>query len=201
VTAYRAARAAWVELAGRAEGAYARDISFGYEKQLRGWWPDRLAAIDEDIADMERRLEAAAGDNGAAQKTDPRMAEQALRAALSPIRRAGGTIKHAPPASFRRGKEIVLEAASGPASAGPSAISIRLRYRRVNQAEKWRMMEMTGQEGRFSATIPAEYTDSPYPIQYYFDGRDGTGRVWLVPGFNAERSNQPYFVVRQAKRV
>ena len=42
-----------------------------------------------------------------------------------------------------------------------------------------------------------QYTDSPYPLQYYFELRDARGHAWLYPGFRADLCNQPYFVVRQ----
>ena len=35
-------------------------------------------------------------------------------------------------------------------------------------------------------------------VQAYFELRDGRSK-WLYPGFNADWSNQPYFVIRQAK--
>ena len=52
--------------------------------------------------------------------------------------------------------------------------------------------------GRFRAEIPGQYTDSPYPMLYYFELRDAHGAAWIYPGFNADLANQPYFVVRQA---
>jgi hypothetical protein len=44
------------------------------------------------------------------------------------------------------------------------------------------------------AAIPAAYTDSPYPLEYYFE----VDQTQLVPGFQAGLTNQPYYVVRQA---
>jgi hypothetical protein len=52
--------------------------------------------------------------------------------------------------------------------------------------------------GRFSGTIPAGVTDSAYPVQYFFEVRDGADRAWLYPGLDATLSNRPYFVVRQS---
>ena len=51
---YRKARAAWAQLANTAKDVYRPDVTFGYDYQLRGHWLDRLAAIDEDIARMEK---------------------------------------------------------------------------------------------------------------------------------------------------
>jgi hypothetical protein len=44
--------------------------------------------------------------------------------------------------------------------------------------------------------VPAEYTDSPFPLQYYFVV--STPTVTLYPGLNDTWTNQPYFVIRQA---
>lgn len=75
--------------------------------------------------------------------------------------------------------------------------AVRLRYRHVNQAEEYITAEMVIEKGHWRATIPAEYTDSPYPLIYFFELRDGSGQAWLYPGFSAELANQPYFVVRR----
>ena len=57
---------------------------------------------------------------------------------------------------------------------------------------------MPVQGNRGTATIPGEYTNSPYPLEYYFELHNGAGQAWLYPGFDATLANQPYFVVRQA---
>jgi hypothetical protein len=89
----------------------------------------------------------------------------------------------------------------GPVSA------VRLAYRHVDQAERFRTLDLTpagtGGEVRFRGEIPAAYTDSPYPLQYYFVLRDGAGRARLWPGLDAagpepRLANQPYYVVRAA---
>jgi hypothetical protein len=54
---------------------------------------------------------------------------------------------------------------------------------------------MNGQNGNFSCVIPAEYTNSEYPLQYYFELNDEKGSAWLYPGFNETLSSQPYFAV------
>ena len=44
------------------------------------------------------------------------------------------------------------------------------------------------------ASVPADYTRSPYPIQYYFAVRRGAALA-LWPGFGADFTGQPYVVV------
>jgi hypothetical protein len=70
-------------------------------------------------------------------------------------------------------------------------------YRHVNQAERFESVEMPLQGGAYRASIPAAYTDSPYPLQYYFEVKEFAGKAWLYPGFAADLANQPYYVVRR----
>jgi hypothetical protein len=56
---------------------------------------------------------------------------------------------------------------------------------------------MRRQGDRHAAVIGADYTRSPYPLQYYFEVRGDDGPS-LYPGLKSELANQPYFVIRQA---
>jgi hypothetical protein len=56
---------------------------------------------------------------------------------------------------------------------------------------------MAAENGVYRASIPAEYTDTPYPLQYYFEFRDAPDKAWLHPGFDADLLNQPYFVLQR----
>src|SRR5438128_8599544 len=82
--AYRAARAAWAELARKADGVYARDLTFGLARHLRGHWSDRLPAIDQDIERMGKR----GGEPGA-----PQGEAAVLQAVLAPPRRPTPTCR------------------------------------------------------------------------------------------------------------
>jgi hypothetical protein len=101
--------------------------------------------------------------------------------------------RHTPAARFRPGEPLRIELALEKGNAR----SAQLHYRHVNQAERWRDTAMEGRDRVFHAEIPADYTQSRYPLEYYFELRDGSESAALYPGFNAELSNQPYFVVRQ----
>ena len=79
---------------------------------------------------------------------------------------------------------------------GP-ATSARLYYRHVNQAERWLCVDMHGGQGSYSAAIPGDYTQSAYPLEYYF-ALGHENQETLFPGFNATLSNQPYYAI--AKR-
>jgi hypothetical protein len=50
----------------------------------------------------------------------------------------------------------------------------------------------------YRASIPGSYTDSPYPLEYYFEFKERPDKAWLYPGFAENLANLPYFVVRRA---
>ena len=57
-------------------------------------------------------------------------------------------------------------------------------------------MDRKGQN--YAAGIPGAYTDSPYPLQYYFELKSAEDRAWLHPGFPADLAGPPYYVIRGA---
>jgi hypothetical protein len=187
---YRSARAAWSELANEAKPIYRADITYGMTPHLRGSWLDRLPAIDDDIADMEKRSQAPAAASG---HHDPERVRRAIAAVVARPQHAAVTCRHTPANRFRAGEPLKIELALEKGSAQ----SVRLHYRHVNQAERWRDAAMELRDRLYGATIPGDYTQSRYPLQYYFDLRDASAFPALYPGLNAELSNQPYFVVRQ----
>ena len=67
----------------------------------------------------------------------------------------------------------------------------------IYQAERFESAEMQARDNRYRAAIPAGYTQSLYPLQYYFELKTAPDQAWLFPGFAANLSNQPYFVVRR----
>jgi hypothetical protein len=198
VKAYRTARAAWAELARQAEDVYVRDITFGLEKHLRGHWLDRLAALDQDVEKMAKLVEKPAPEGPAGAEGAGERLQAALRLVLAPPRRPSLLCRHTPPAPFRPGQPVAIELAPGPAEERDRPVAAWLHYRRVNQAEAYHVEEMRAQDERWVATVPGNYTQSPYALLYFFEFRDRPGRAWLYPGFEADLCNQPYFVVRQA---
>jgi hypothetical protein len=116
-----------------------------------------------------------------------------MRAVTNRISRPGAQCSHKPPDLFRPGQPLSLSLGIAPSAVGLS--SVTLCYRHVNQAERWKSATMSGQDGNFAGAIPAEYTDSEYPLQYYFELKNEEGSAWLYPGFSETLSNQPYFEV------
>jgi hypothetical protein len=193
VTRYQAARQAWVKMAERARNIYMSDISYGDVPMRRGHWTDRLAQIDEDIAAMQKAIDAAPDS------TAPAAAERALKVAGSVQNRPSSNCRHAAPASFHSGQPLSLWLAASTSSEHDPQIMVRLNYRHVNQGERWRFVDMQWADGGYRAAIPGEYTESPFPLQYYFELRRENEAAWLYPGFNATLSNQPYYAVWERK--
>ncbi|HTX98396.1 MAG TPA: hypothetical protein VMG09_00110, partial [Bacteroidota bacterium] len=187
VQAYDRARSHWAELADRARNAYKPDITVGEDAVIRGHWLDRLKAIDDDREFMKNILS----------KTPPRSSPQsvAVRAAIQEAigRPARPSMKcqHTPPPRFTRGTPLEIEILIE-----QPVDSAWLYYRHVNHAERYETMKMEPSGKSYRATIPADYTETQYPLQYYFEMKEGLSTAWLYPGFAAGLTNQPYFVLR-----
>jgi len=177
---YQKGRAAWAAMAERAKRVYIADISYGRIPKRRGHWSDKLPGIDKDIEAM-RAVIAGGGASVAG-------AAQAIAKAVSAHNRPKVACTHTTPEQFSPGRPLVLSLAV------KEEVSARLHYRHVNQAERWQSMPMTRSAQGFMAAIPAGYTDSPFPLQYYFE-LSRPDAAWLYPAFNATLSNQPYYAV------
>jgi hypothetical protein len=192
--AYRTAREAWVRIS-KFGGDYVPDITYGLEKQLRGNWSDRLTAIDADIADMETRgRQERPADQRSPFKPDQVRALIAM--VMSPPQRPQFSVAHAGPATFKPGEKLPISLTIRDTPNGGVA---QLFYRHVNQAEPWQSSAMAMEGLTAHVAIPAEYTNSPFPLQYYFDLRKTVDSVpALYPGLGESLMNQPYFVARVA---
>jgi hypothetical protein len=185
---YRKARDFWAELSGRAEGVYKPDITIGENPVIRGHWLDRLPAIDEDIAFMTNILEQTPGNNSVKEE---RVKLSIQEATGRPVR-TKASVNHSRQEGYKPGVPINIEISF---DRKPSKVLIH--YRHVNHAERYEISEMTFTGTRYGATIPAAYTATDYPIQYYFEMKEGSDKGWLYPGFNRDLTNQPYFVLRK----
>ena len=151
--AYGVARTIWAETAAQVQDVYVHDITFGLEKQLRGHWLDRLAAIDEDIADMQKRAQNRPSD---AQTNLAR--SDAMRCFLScpdgpaTSERLAARVSHTPPPPFRPGQPVTVELTLPDQQ--PAVTSVRLYYRQVHQALPYHVVDMPAQGNRCSANYP-----------------------------------------------
>jgi hypothetical protein len=187
ISRYRGARDAWAGVVDLAAGVYQDDLSASDRFDERGQWSDRLEEIDADIAQM------AALPDPASDAMDERV-PPAMAVATSAPERPYVACAHAPTARFAPGSALPVRIrVEAPANAG-----VRLMYRHVDQSERWASVDMAEEGGVHRADIPASYTDSPFPLQYYFEVRDADGRGALHPGFGPDLAGMPYFAVRSA---
>jgi hypothetical protein len=180
LAAYRAARNAWAGMAARASQVYQPDVSYGGIFVRRGHWADRLPMIDQDIAALTRYF-----DSETAKPAKQVHAASLLNRPVRPVL----AVRHVPPPHLTRGKDLPLSIEA------PEAVrEATLWYRHVNHAERWRQVSMTRSGRKFEGTVPASYTDSQFPFQYYFELKTQDAAT-LHPAFNDTFSNQPYFAL------
>jgi hypothetical protein len=176
---YRNALESWREMATRSKSIYVSDVSYGSTPNRRGHWMDRIPEIEKDVAALEQYF---AGAN---------VASTGVNAVplLAPRKRPGFAAKHTPAQAFHPGDELALSLQV----ADPVAEAV-LWYRHVTHAERWLSKPMVRNGQIFTAAIPGSYTQSPFPLQYYFELRSQADATFH-PALNATLSNQPYFAV------
>lgn len=180
VSTYRSARDAWQQAADAAQ-VYQPDLPFGRMPYQRGHWADRLAAIDEDIA-------AVAGHAGG---TDCLLHADRPGAPIRSAPRIDPKLGHVPPDSFDKGEPLRLTFTAPP----NVDLTLRVHYRHVDQSESWLVAPAAAEGDRSTLDLPAEFTDSPYSIQYFAEARSSAGTALHPELDGVELSNQPYFVV------
>ncbi len=191
VRTYQAARDEYARVATLTTGVYVPDLTYGPAWYQRGHWQDRLPAIDGDISAV--RMAAAT----ASTPTPPERMAALVAEVLGKPERPAAPASHTPPASFGPGQSVLLSLTL-PGGADPRR-AITLHYRITHQAEAWRSIPMAAQGDVATAAIPGDYTDTPYPLQYYFEIAEPSGRAWLYPGLGSDLTRQPYFVVRRRR--
>ena len=178
-------------MADRARNVYHSDITYGNVPTRRGSWVARLSGIDRDLGAMRDKVAMGTLVVG----IGPNNIERSIQAATGRSIRPSIDCVHTPPTSFHPGQPLPLALV---ASGQDGADSVHLYYRHVNQGERWVSVAMQRSQNGYKAAIPGEYTNSVYPLQYYFVLRRGADAAWFFPSFNASLSNQPYYAI--AKR-
>ncbi len=184
IAQYEIARGQWQAIVATADGVYG-DLSCSDTLSEHGAWADKLALIDGDIAAVKAMRANARLTN------DPRAAA-VVQAALTHETYRAADLSHVPPSGFKSGDAVAL------AFDAPAAVSgVKLWYRHVNQAERWQSVTATADGHTWRAAIPADYTSSPFPLQYYAEvwtaPRDGR----LYPGFPEVAAPLPYIVLHR----
>jgi hypothetical protein len=180
---YKNSRAIWAELSRLTDGVYMKDITVGEQLYQRGHWLDRLPAMDKDIAIVERLT------TQATTSSNPQLTRAIEAVRIKPIRLLKN-VQHTPARSFRAGQPLMLSLQT------ETAASVALHYRHVNQAERYTAARMINRRGIYRLVIPSSYTDTKYPLQYYFQIHPKDGDTYLYPGFDDLHQQSPYFIVR-----
>jgi hypothetical protein len=179
---YRQAKAAWEEIVRETRGVYREDVTFGFMPHMRGHWADRLDAIEEDIANMEKKLSLPNKGPALSEASDAILRSKADVRGFS----------HTPPVEFVKGQDINLRA-----EMPDYARVVRLHYRHVNQSESYNVVEMKAEGKSYGAAIPGGFTDSVYPVMYFFEAVNGANAGTFLPGIGEVMDNQPYYVIRE----
>ena len=184
---YLKAKNAWIVAAKISKKYYLKDLSYGPQSWLRGRWDDRLPAIIKDIDDMINIIKK--------NKKKYRNVKKDLDF-INYVKKWKNhqniLIKHSCPATYKKGEKISLDC----------KLYIRknytgyVHYREVNQSKKWKRKKLINNKGKYKTVIKADFTNTDYPIQYYFEFEDKKFS-YFSPGFNKFLSNQPYFLLRQ----
>lgn len=179
---YRSALESWRAMSVEAKSVYLSDVSYGSTPNRRGHWVDRIPEIEKDVAALEQYFASANVTNTGV---------NAIALISVPRSRVNYKASHTPALAFHPGSDLTLRL-----QVAEPIIEAVLWYRHVTHAERWlsKPMERRGQE--FTAAIPGSYTQSQFPLQYYFELRSQTGAAFYPP-INATLSNQPYFAVHR----
>lgn len=177
---YQTARDAYASILDLVDGVYQDDLRFGPEDSEHGHWKSRLPGIDADIANLRVERDSVASN------------ESHAAVPAAPARTAATNVSHTAPVAFERGVPVDLSFSVAP---GLKVSRAMLRYRHVDQSKPFEAIQMTEVDGRLAATIGAAYTETNYPLMYFFDIEFEDGTRCFYPGFDTDLANQPYILL------
>jgi len=185
---YIKARDQWQIASDISKEIYLPDLTYGPQSWLRGRWDDRLPAIEKDIREMEKILNS--------KKNIKKLSNNKITKKLKIMENWKDYQKirvgHKPPKKFIYNQKILLNCTIK----SKKNILGFLHFRHVNQSIKWEKIKLIRNSINLSAIIPAAYTKTLFPLQYYFEIRNKEKSLFS-PGFNMNLSNQPYYIIRQ----
>lgn len=181
------AHLAWASAADIARDVYHDDLTFGNQTWLRGSWQKRLQEMEIELIDIQ-----ALRSDAPHETVHPDASIASAIAAIDGRRPvASGALAVEASATFEAGSPLKVFAR------GIASGEVVLHYRHVNQAERWTKVVMQPGAGGFSAEIPADYTRSPWHLQFYVTVASPDG-CSVSPGLAGDLANQPYCVAHQA---
>ena len=184
---YQSARNAWMQVSDASKGIYKDDITFGHPPYTRGHWADRITDIERDIAAVAGLL-----DQHQPSEADVLTMTGLLSSFQQGLRPA---CLHDKPVDFVKGEPVEICLKLSSTQIDPK---VMLHYRHIDQSALYETVEMTQHGDTFTTSIEASYTDSPYGLLYFFEVIASGGDAWMVPGYERDMANDPYYVL-QAK--
>ena len=179
----REAVAAWHSMVDAAGDRYTFNLAMGIDQMdLAGHWRDELAALEEDLADLEQQRRSLSPTEG---ETPPER-HPVDRADITPPQVDGDRLDTAKPLEPLRITARVDD---------PSGVqSVRLRYRHVTQFEDYATLEMrsTDEPGVFAATVPGDFISPKWDFMYFIEALDKAGNGTQWPDLAKE---SPYIIV------
>lgn len=165
-----------------ATGTYRDEFTFGHALSERGHWARNIDAMSDDLHAL--RVERDRAGAGAAPVP---VAHRAARPALDGIRLDV-------PERFERGTPLPV-ALTGPPELLRTIVGATLHHRHLDQSEDWKQTPMQPGDQGFTATLPADFTTTSYPVMCFAEVHLGDDAPVLVPGFRTGLADQPYLVI------
>ena len=163
---------------------YRDELAFGTGISEHGHWSDRTTAMVEDLHLLKLELE----------QTSPRDAKRVpLPQPRATRMRFDGRIRAA--GCFERGQALTVRFET-PAAAAVETVT--LHFRHLHQGETFRTTPMALVAGDFTATIPAEYTSTAFPLMFFVVVEQRDEPPVTVPELGDDLSGQPYVVVHSS---
>jgi len=175
----------WKAAADASRDVYQDDIAFGIQHYMRGSWASKLTEMQSEVHELDSWRE---GDGPPIPYPGERGYLDGLR---QRVRTTSLSLPLVFPAEFKPGDAVTVTLES----AG-SYQKAMLHYRHVNQAERWSSLAMAGSDGKYTGTIPADYTDTNFHLQFYVTAL-GENSVVVIPGLAPDLSNEPYHTIMQ----
>jgi hypothetical protein len=124
--------------------------------------------------------------------TSGRKAEELLALVQQRTTRSRVSLTHKPSERFSRGRVLEIVAQTRV----PTDSTVQLLYRHAHQAEAWQEMPMTVAGLNLRAAIPGSFTETVYPIIYYFVIHSREAAAAMIPGLGEGLDHMPYYVSR-----
>ncbi|HSA49643.1 MAG TPA: hypothetical protein VLH10_05965 [Yinghuangia sp.] len=183
------AHAAYASITDVADGVYRDELTFGQVLSERGHWSKNVSAMADDLHALRVERDRAAGqaDTGTGNG----------RPVLRESRPRPDGIRLDAPERFERGAPLDVSLVGDP-DVLSGVTRATLHFRHLDQSKTWNETEMSLDGREFTASLPAEFTASSFPVMCFAEVGFGNEAPVLLPGFESDLANQPYLVIHSS---